>query len=127
MNDVSMKPLLSVAIHEAVNLALIDSCVEPPKDLSDAEQTRYQSRKEELRWDIFKLTDEEMAWMDPKALAKNICCRLLGTGGWEVNGVYAGNATPTQILEACVHRPDQDPIGDIKMDLGRLGSVEDEP
>lgn len=112
----SMKALLSVAITEAVKLALIDSCVAPPRNLEDMD--RCDARKAELLWDIYKITPEELGSMDPGALAQNVCCRLLGTGGWVVGRVYAGNATPREILDASLCRPDQDPLGDIKMDLG---------
>ena len=118
MTKTSMKPLLAVCLKEAVRLALIDSCVEPPKDASDAESQRYEARKEELGWDIYKLSGDELAGMDPMALAQNVAWRLFGTGGWEVNGAYAGNSTPQAILEAFVHRPDQNPLGILIMDMG---------
>lgn len=111
MDEVSMKPLIGLAIQEAVKLALID-CLDPHQ-VTDEDRMRY-------RWDIHSVPDELWAGIDPTALAQNVACRLIGTGGWTVNGVYAGNATPKQILESCIERPDEDPNGDIKLWLNGL-------
>lgn len=122
-----MKPLLSVAIMEAVKLAIIDSIAPAEIDGDvDAWMAESDARRDRLAFDIYQITGEELASIDPGALAQNVACRLLGTGGWCVNGVYAGNATPREILDACVHRPDQDPLGDIKHSMGLGGSGGDD-
>ena len=91
MDDVSMKPLLAVAVHEALRLAIQDCMMPEDKTLAD---------------------------VDLDALAQNLCCRLFGTGGWSVRGVYSGNATPQEILHACVENPRADPLADITTALG---------
>jgi hypothetical protein len=55
---------------------------------------------------------------DPGALAQNVACRLLGTGGWNVGGIYAGNATDRDVFDASIIRPDRDRISELAMDLG---------
>lgn len=108
-NDfISMKPLLGLAIQEAVKRAILD-CM--PPESTDEERLKWL-------WDLYSIPEAHWAQIDPGALARNVVCRLLGTGGWQIGKMYAGNATPREILEACVERPDQDPLGDIKMDLG---------
>ena len=109
MNDTHMKPLLSVAIHEAVKLAIVD-CLDPDK-VTDEDRIVYRKDNHKIPGDLWKS-------IDPTALAQNICCRLLGTGGWEVNNVYAGNASPIEVLYACIQNPGQDPNGDVKKALG---------
>lgn len=102
--SVNMKALLGVAVRQAVHLALVDS----------AENEGSVARR---RWldDIHSIP---LHGIDPEALAKNVANRLLGSGGWCVNGVYAGNATPRQVLEASIARPDMDPITEFILDLG---------
>ena len=198
-HDHSMKPLLAVAIHEAVKLALVDSVdaltikhgrdlavgdrlhepliCEPGPGWEEARESvgealgdefvekvdgcyelncngvisgvdqKHHSEKlltlDACDWYRFRapvdqvfivrrsLTDLERAKMqmdeyagpqyvdfDPGALARNVACRLLGTGGWTVNGVYSGNATDQQILDATIIRPNRDRISELAMDLG---------
>ena len=65
MDDgITMKPLLAVAIKEALRLALDDSCIEGDTVIAD---------------------------LDLDALAINLCLRLLGSGGWEVRGIIAAD------------------------------------
>ncbi len=90
-DDITMKPLLAVAVTEALRLAIQDSMMPEDKTLAD---------------------------IDLDALAQNLCCRLLGTGGWMVRGVYSGNATPQEILHACVEHPRADPLADVKAAFG---------
>lgn len=113
--NIDMKALLGVAVSEAVHLALIDTV---EIDLTDAQ-------RQAARWDIHRIPGEAIARMDPEALAQNVCVRLLGSGGWFVNGVYAGNATPREVLDASIQRPDRDPIDEIAFDLG-LQAPDDE-
>lgn len=121
-NETHMKPLLATAVTEAVKLAIVDSLpVEWPVNAfveGTEECLERQEKKRNWLWDPYSIPQEHWNGIDPMALAQNICCRLLGKGGWEVNGVYSGNATPREILDACVERPDQDPLGDIKHALG---------
>jgi hypothetical protein len=111
----SMKPLLAVAIQEAVKLALIDSVY--VRD-GDEERPPNDDERREWRWDVYAIPDESLARIDPVALAQNVCVRLLGTGGWYANGVYSGNATPREVLEACLERPDEDPIAGAAFSMG---------
>lgn len=119
----SLKPLMALAIHEAVKWAFVDCASHPGKIPGEAGP--LASEEERAKWlhDIYSMPSECFAQMDPGAVAQNICNRLMGSGGWRVNGVYAGNATPQQILECCIHRPDQDPVGDVMMDLGLTGDA----
>lgn len=123
----NMKPLLGMAVKEAVKLALIDSV--PIPDDPNLGAIEDLNRKTELRrlwaWDIRQMPAELLSEIDPDALGQNVGCRLLGTGGWFSNGVYAGNATPTEVLHSCVERPDQDHISEIAFDLG-LGPIEED-
>lgn len=118
--NLSMKPLLGLAIQEAVKLALIDSVFVPTPD---GERVPTDDERRAWSWDIHSMPDECMARMDPTALGQNVAVRLLGSGGWHSSGVYSGNATPREILDSCIYRPDEDPLGSIKMALG----LKDEP
>lgn len=110
--DLTMKPLLSLAIMEAVKLALIDSAVPPDNGFWTDEQ------KVEFGRNVYALPSDAIARMDPGALAQNVACRLLGYGGWEVRGEYAPNMTPRQVFESSIERPDQDVISETIFDLG---------
>jgi hypothetical protein len=206
-HDHSMKPLLAVAIKEAVKLALVDSCdaltvkhgrdlavgdrlhepliCEPGRGWEEARESlmesignefvekvegcyemnangvisevaqTYHSEKlltlDDCGWYRFRapvdqvfivrreLTDEERAKMqmdeyagpqyvdfDPGALAQNVCCRLLGTGGWNVGGIYAGNATDRDVFDASIIRPDRSRIDELAMDMGLRPEDDDE-
>lgn len=141
----SMRCLLSLAVHEAVKLALIDSAAPrvtcPACDGSaiDTSDEGYEGKcstclgsstpgtvlgfwtdeqKAEMRRDIHAMPSEAMAEIDPAALAQNVACRLLGAGGWVVGGLYGGNATPREIFEASLERPDRSVIDEIAFDLG---------
>lgn len=127
----TMKPLLGMAIQEAVVLALIDS-VHIPEDKSEPDVIKHMHKQDDLRrqWasDIYSMPDELLSTIDPIALAQNVARRLLGTGGWVVGDVYSGNASPREVVEATFTRPDKDPLGDIKfamLDIG-LRLVDDE-
>jgi hypothetical protein len=48
-----------------------------------------------------------------------VACRLLGTGGWSVNGVYSANATARETLQATFARPDQSHADELAFDLKR--------
>lgn len=126
-NPLSLKPLLAVAIHEAVAWAIVDS-TDPElagdllADITGKDDTYSRTR---ARWvlDPHSIPAEALASIDPVALAQNITIRLLGRGGWETGGIYHGNASPQQTFDALVRRPHEDPLGDIKM---ALGVVEDD-
>lgn len=108
IHSLHMRPLLAVAIKEAVKLALIDSCA------VDA----TEEQRAEWAYDIYKMPNELYKEMDPGALAQNVACRLIGTGNWTVGKCYTGNATSREAVEACIVRPDQDPSADVVMKLG---------
>jgi hypothetical protein len=116
----SMKPLLGALVKEAVKLALIDSVM--PTEREPNGQTRLPTDEEQRRWreDIHSIPAAYIANMDPLALAQNVACRLLGTGGWSVNGVYGGNASPRDLLDATFERPDQRYVDEFAFDLLRV-------
>ena len=91
-----MKPLLSVAVKEALKLALNDTIISGDARLCD---------------------------LDLDALGQALCCRLLGYGGWDVQGVYAGNASPQELLHASIENPGRRQIQDVVDALG----LEEEP
>lgn len=203
----NMKPLLAVAIHEAVKLALVDSVdaltvkkgrdlavgdrlhepliCEPGPGWEEARESVLENLGDEFvekvegcyvlnangvisgigqthhsemlltldacDWYRFRapvdqafivrreLTDLERAKMqadeyagpqyvdlDPGALARNVACRLLGYGGWNVGGIYSGNATDRDIFDASIIRPDRDRISELAMDMGLSAPEEDE-
>ena len=117
-NDHSMKCLLAVAVNEAVHLALVDSVMPPDDRLPTPDE------RESMLNDVHAIPREWLAMMSPEALAQNVCCRLLGYGGWEVGGIYAGNATPRQVFEASIGRPDRDKLAEFAFDLVRSGIAE---
>lgn len=115
LDDRHMKPLLGTAVDEAVKLALIDSVRVPEGDM---ERSPTDAERRAWAWDIYAMPSECLATMDPGALAQNVAVRLLGPGGWAVGGVYSPNASPHQIVDACIERPDEDPVAGVLMDLG---------
>ena len=120
-NPLSLKPLLAVAIHEAVAWALVDSTDPELAGLTESFKAGDDNfAKTRAGWvlDPHSIPAEALASIDPTALAQNIANRLLGTGGWETGGIYHGNASPQETFTALVRRPHQDPLGDIKMALG---------
>lgn len=118
----TMKGLLAVAIKEAVKLALIDSVLAMGADKAHDEGEEWGEATSRLRaeWDqnIYAIPSELIARMDPMALAQNICCRLLGTGGWTISGVYGGNASPAQMLQASIARPGHANVDDVAAAFG---------
>jgi hypothetical protein len=120
----TMKPMLSVLIHEAVKLALIDSVL-PDVDEKHPLGLWTDEERERFCRDVYAIPSAAIARMDPVALAQNVTVRLLGSGGFSVNGVYAGNATPRAVFEASLERPDQDAIAEIVFDMG-LTPMDDE-
>ena len=116
LNDTNMKPLLSKLIERAFVLAVSD-CIAPPVGFDD--QDDYDKRKAAVQRDVYSISAEDWAQIDAMALAQNLCCRLLGKGGWEVNGVYSANATVQQVVNACFGgEASKDPLADIKETLG---------
>ena len=93
--SVSMKPLLGKLIQEAFRIAVLD-CI---PDLDD-------NRRVAIFRDIYAVTEEEWQSIDPGALCQNIGCRLLGTGGWTVRGVYSGNASTREVFDATIANSD---------------------
>lgn len=141
----SMRCLLAVAVTEAVKLALVDSaaprvtCATCDGSAIDTSDAGYEGKcstclgssvpgtvldfwtdeqKVEMRHDIYKMPSAAMAEIDPGALAQNVCCRLLGRGGWVVGGIYGGNATDREVFEATIERPDYSAIDELAFDLG---------
>jgi len=90
-NPLTMKPLMALAVKEALRLAIADSMAPEDKSLAD---------------------------IDLDTLGRNLACRLLGYGGWQVGDMYSANSSPQQILYACVKRPALDPLKDIVDALG---------
>jgi hypothetical protein len=121
----SMRCLLALAVQEAVKLALIDS-VGPPTDDEHPYGLWTDEERAAMRRDIHAIPSEAIAQMDPMALAQNVACRLLGYGGWTVGGLYSPNATPRDVFEATLERPDQSVIDEIAFDLGLTPADEDE-
>ena len=114
--DTNMKPLLGKLIERAVVLAISD-CIAPPNEFSGMDG--YSKRRRDIQRSVYNISEEDWAQIDPMALAKNVCCRLLGMGGWEVNGVYSANATVNQVVNACFGaEASRDPLADIIEDLG---------
>ena len=109
--DRNMKPLLSVALKEALHLALIDSI--------GSEDTKT---RREWETDIDAIPDDALARVDLTALGQNLACRFLGSGGWELphgeERAYTGNLTATEIWELSIDRPDRDQIAETAFDLG---------
>lgn len=128
-NPLSLKPLLAVAIHEAVAWALVDS-TDPELAGCTASFVNGDDNfaKTRASWvlDPHSIPAEALASIDPTALAQNITTRLLGSGGWETGGIYHGNASPQQTFDALVRRPHEDPLGDIKMALGVIEEEKDD-
>jgi hypothetical protein len=125
----SMKPMLGKLVEEAVHLALIDCCLGDAmnevieRDGVDAWLAASDAVKTEWAYDIFAIPSKYIARMDPLALAQNVAVRLLGPGGWMVGGVYAGNATSREILDATFERPDRSHVSEIAFDV--LKAMED--
>ena len=105
-NRFSMKGVLSEAIQEALLWAVADSCIDPM-------HADYEGRREELILNVDSMTDGERAGLSFGVLAQNLACRLLGSGGWTINGVYTGNASTQQVVDAAFHRADKNPLGEI--------------
>lgn len=116
----SMKALLSVAVKEAVHLALIDAAVPVERDEDGQARLWTDEERQRFREDIFAIPGEALANMDPLALAQCVAVRLLGPGGWMIGDVYAGNATARDVLEASVERPDQSHVDEFAFDLMRM-------
>ena len=114
--SISMKPLLSKLVQRAFVLAVSD-CIPPPEGINDLDA--YDKRKEEIQRNVYDITPEEWAQIDPMALAQNLCCRLLGEGGWSVGGVYSANATVDQVMRATFGEgSSKNPLEDIIKELG---------
>jgi hypothetical protein len=118
--------MLAACIQEAVHLALIDS-VGPEADPKAESLERRAGvwtpeERAAMEADIYAIPPEAIARMSPMALAQNVACRLLGTGGWELptpNGpMYTGNATTSEVFEASFDRPDRDHVAELAFDLG---------
>src|SRR5688572_826888 len=114
--EVSLKPLLAVAVQEAVKLALIDSAI-PPRKAPDGQYGFWTDEEiEEFKRNIYAIPSESIAAMDPGALARNVAVRLLGSGGWHLPAGYTGNMTPREVFEGSIQRPDQDVIAEAAFD-----------
>jgi hypothetical protein len=114
----SMKPLLAVALKQALHWALIDSAaVHDPDNADCTDGTRLPTpeEREAWGWDLYAIP---LSHIDPGALAQNLAVRLLGSGGWFLGGEYTGNMSPREVFEASVDRPDQDEVAETAFDLG---------
>lgn len=123
--DRSMKPLLGKLIEEAVHLALIDVCLADgtEKALGDREWNLYEHNAvrdrlmSEWSHDVYAIPADVVGGIDPGALAQCISVRLLGPGGWSIGGVYAGNATASEIVAQTFARPDRSHTAEVAFDL----------
>lgn len=121
----TMKPMLGACIEQAVHLALIDSATPPQKLDGEALEERAglwsNEQRAAMEADIYAIPSEALAGMDPRALAQNICNRLLGPGGWTLptpdGPLYTGTATTREVFEASFDRPDRDHVAEVAMDL----------
>jgi hypothetical protein len=118
---VTMKPMLGALVQEAVRLALIDSVLVDELDKHPVEKWGVVGDRLRAEWadDIYKIPSEHIARMDPQALAQNVAVRLLGPGGWNVGGVYGGNASASELVEATFARPDHSHTDDVAFDVLR--------
>ena len=114
----SMKPMLAVVLKQALHWALIDSAaVYDPENADCTDGTRLPTPEEREAWG-WSINAIPLAHIGPDALAQNLAVRLLGSGGWHIGGLYAGNASPREVFEASIDRPDRDEIAEIAFDLG---------
>jgi hypothetical protein len=97
-----MKPLLAAALDEAFRIAVVDSIPE----LTD-------ERRIAIFRDIYRMTEAEWGSIAPVALRQNIACRLFGSGGWSVRGVYSGNANAREVFDSCIANTEANPVDDI--------------
>lgn len=120
--DVTMKPLLGKLVQEAVKLALIDSTMPPKGSKTYGNEYGHwtDAEKAEFTHNIYALPSQSLAEMDPGALAQNVGCRLLGYGGWSVSGVYGGNATTQELVDATFARPNQSEVAELAFDFQRM-------
>jgi hypothetical protein len=122
-HDRTVKPLLAVAVEEAVKLAFADSCLacEMDKVIAAEGVDAWMDRADDVRTDWSNnpsmIPDEYVAGMDRAAFAQNLCCRLLGTGGWQIGDLYTGNATPQEVFDASIGRAHEDPTAAVRMAL----------
>ena len=86
----------------------------PNADCTDGTRLPTPEEREAWGWDIHAIP---LAHIDPEALAQNLAVRLLGSGGWWIGGLYAGNATPREVFEASIDRPDRDAVAEVAFDL----------
>ena len=114
-DQVSMKPLLLKVIEEAFRIAVVDSLLPEATD----------ERRVKIYRDIYAITEEEWGSIDPSALAKNLCNRLLGSGGWAVRGVYSGNASAKDVFDATMLNQDENQTDNFVSDLREW--MEEEP
>ena len=124
--NASMKPLLSVVLRQALHWALIDSAaVHDPDNADCTDGTRISTpeEREAWGWDMYAIP---LGHIDPGALAQNLAVRLLGGGGWHIGGLYSGNATPQEVFDASIDRPDRDEVSEIAFDLGLRMEADDE-
>jgi len=108
---VSMKAMLSVLFDEAFRIAVVDSI--DPDLIDDAGRCAVYK-------DVYTITKEQWASIDPMALSKNTRNRFIGVGGWEVRGRYAPNCTPREVFDATIGGPDMDLIAGIKEQLRNM-------
>lgn len=118
---VALKPLLMVAVREAVKLALIDSVHPPGRDAEGRGLVPTPDEKREWLLDPGKIPESYMATLDPDVLARNVGLRLLGTGGWIIGDTYTAHSSPAEVLDLCVQRPHQDPAGEMHVVLLDMG------
>lgn len=112
--QISMKAMLAACIEEAFRIAVCDSLLPETSD----------ERRVLIHADLHAITSEEWAEIDPNALRRNICNRLLGYGGWDIRGVYSGNASAEEVFAASFPKGGINPIDQFMRDAFPAGSVE---
>lgn len=119
IDNLNMKPLLGAIIQQALRLAIIDCC----GIVKDGTGERLATDSEREGWlaNIHSLSQELWNDIDPTALGQNLGCRLLGRGGWEMNGVYAGNASPATLFNQVFSKATKGQVDDIIADLKEGG------
>ncbi len=121
------KPLLGKLIEQAVYWALVD-CLPPPDDVTiytdAAKWAAYQKQKEAWVRDPYSMPASSF---DPGALAQNVACRLLGKGGWSVNGCYSGNGSAQQVFDATFPNATANPVLDFLDELEEATGLKGKP
>lgn len=132
IDNVTMKPMLAEVLREALVLACIDSSFAPEIDedgacwigaYDTAEEWMDATEEFKRQWRANPY-EIPLDRIDIEALAQNLAVRLLGSGGWFLNGVYTGNASNRDIFEKTFDRPDRNQTDEVAFDLMASGMTE---